>query len=602
MTGERIVRRLAAILAADVVGYSRLMGRDENGTLARLKAHRTERFEPPLARHGGRLVKLSGDGALVEFSSAVDALGAAIEFQQAMAAANMDQPEDTAIVFRIGLHLGDLIVEGDDLYGDGVNVAARLEAEAPPGGIVISGDLHNAVAGRLKAAFDDLGSLVLKNIERPLQAYEVKWDAAEWNAPAAALPIAISPPARDAPLALPDKPSIAVLPFQNMSGDPEQEYFADGVVEDIITALSRFKSLFVIARNSSFSYKGKSPDIRQVGRELGVRYVLEGSVRKAASRLRITGQLIDATTGAHLWADRFEGAVEDVFELQDQVTEKVVAALAPRIEQAEIDRAKRKTIGNPGAYDCYLRSLACLQTLSKQNVEEAMALLRHAIDLDPELAPAYGLLLFCYAAGKGFAAVRNIEEENAEVARLVRIAARIGHDDAVALGNTGWAVAYVLHDLSHAQSLVDRAVALNPNLARAWGFSGWINLWSGNPAVAVEHLTRAMWHDPLHSGHIMNIWSAMAHACFFLDRYSESMAWAERNLRESPDAHPSLRIFAAGAAFAGMTETARKIGTRLHAVDPEFRVSRLGTYLGPYQKAEFLEKYAEGLRLAGLPE
>jgi adenylate cyclase len=602
MTGERVVRRLAAILAADVVGYSRLMGRDENGTLARLKAHRNERFEPTLARHGGRLVKLTGDGALVEFASVVDALGAAIEFQQAMAAANKDQPEDTAIVFRIGLHLGDLIVEGYDLYGDGVNVAARLEAEAPPGGILISGDVYNAVAGRLKAAFDDLGSLVLKNIERPLQAYEVKWEAAEWKAPAAAQPIAISPPARDVPLALPDKPSIAVLPFQNMSGDPEQEYFADGVVEDIITALSRFKSLFVIARNSSFSYKGKSPDIRQVGRELGVRYVLEGSVRKAASRLRITGQLIDATTGAHLWADRFEGAVEDVFELQDQVTEKVVAALAPRIEQAEIDRAKRKTIGNLGAYDCYLRSLACLQTLSKQNVEEAMALSTQAIDLDPELAPAYGLLLFCHAAGKGFAAVRNPDKDNAEVARLVRIAVRIVHDDAVALSNTAWAVAYVLHDLSHAQSLVDRAVTLNPNLARAWGFSGWINLWSGNPALAVEHLTRAMRHDPLHSSHLMNIWSAMAHACFFLNRYNESMAWAERNLRESPDAHPSLRIIAAGAAFAGMTETARKIGARLHAVDPEFRVSRLGTYLGPYQKPEFLEKYAEGLRLAGLPE
>jgi adenylate cyclase len=336
-----------------------------------------------------------------------------------------------------------------------------------------------------------------------------------------------------------------------------------------------------------------------VGRELGVRHVLEGSVRKAGSRVRITGQLIDATSGAHLWADRFKGAVEDVFELQDQVTEKVVAALAPRLEQAEIDRAKRKTIGNPGAYDCYLRSLACLQTLSKQNVEEAMALLRHAIDLDPELAPAYGLLLFCYAAGKGFAAVRNLDEDNAEVARLVRIAVRIADDDAVALGNTAWAIAYVLQDLSHAKSLVDRAVALNPNLARAWGFSGWINLWSGNPAVAAEHLARAVRHDPLHS---MNIWSAMAHACFFLDRYSESMTWAERGLRESPDAHPSLRIFAASAAFAGMTESARKAGVRLCAVDPMFRVSRLGSYLGPYRNREFVEKYAEGLRLAGLPE
>ena len=291
LTGERVVRRLAAILAADVVGYSRLMGRDENGTLARLKAHRTERLEPMLARHGGRLVKLTGDGALVEFPSAVDALSAAIEFQQAMAEANQDQPEDTAIVFRIGLHLGDLIVDGDDLYGDGVNVAARLEAEAPPGGIVISGDVHNAVAGRLKATFEDLG-----------RAFAEEHRAAGARLPGTGgrrtgrggIPLAMP---LDAPLALPDKPSIAVLPFQNMSGDPEQEYFVDGLVEDIITGLSRFKSLFVIARNSTFAYKGKSPDIRQVGRELGVRYVLEGSVRKVGNRIRITGQLIDAANG-----------------------------------------------------------------------------------------------------------------------------------------------------------------------------------------------------------------------------------------------------------------------------------------------------------------
>ena len=250
MTGERVVRRLAAILAADVVGYSRLMGRDEDGTLTRLKAHRTERLEPVLARHGGRLVKLTGDGALVEFASAVDALGAAIEFQQVIADANVDQPEDTCIVFRIGLHLGDLIVDGDDLYGDGVNVAARLEAEAPAGGIMISGDVYNAVVGRLKAAFEDQGDVSLKNIERPVRAYRV------WNeGVATASPSVTVPPSASAPLALPDKPSIAVLPFQNMSGDPEQEYFADGIAEDIITALSRFKSLFVIARNSSFSYK-----------------------------------------------------------------------------------------------------------------------------------------------------------------------------------------------------------------------------------------------------------------------------------------------------------------------------------------------------------
>jgi TolB-like protein/Tfp pilus assembly protein PilF len=403
-------------------------------------------------------------------------------------------------------------------------------------------------------------------------------------------------------LALPDKPSIAVLPFENISGDPEQEFFADGMVEEIITALSRFKSLFVIARNSSFSYKGKSPDMRKVGRELGVRYVLEGRVRKAGNRLRITGQLIDAMTGAYVWADRFDGGLKDVFELQDQITERVIAALAPRLEQAEMERSKRKRVGNLGAYDCYLRSLAYLQNVSKQGLEEALPLLRQAIELDPELAPAYGLLLQGHTQRKAYGLVLNPEEENAEVARLVRIVLRIGQDDAAALCNTGWAVAYVLRDLPHAKSLVDRAVALNPNLAQAWANSGWINLWSGNPAVAVKHLTRAMRHDPLQGDRIATMRAAMAHALFFLDKYDEAMAWAEKTLRENPNAHPSLRVLAASAAFANMTDVARKIGTRLLSADPAFRLSRLESYLGPYQKPEFLEKYAEGLRLAGLPE
>jgi len=278
-------RRLAAIVAADVVGYSRLMGRDESGTLARLRKNRTEHLDPVVAKYGGRLVKLTGDGALMEFGSAVDALSASIEFQQAIAEANRDQPADTGLVFRMGLHLGDLIVDGDDLYGDGVNVAARLEAEAPPGGIVISGAVHDATSGRLKAAFEDLGRLALKNIERPVQAYAVRWQSHEWPLTSSvdSRVATAAPDPADAPLPLPDKPSIAVLPFQNMSGDPEQEYFVDGLVEDIITALSRFPLFFIISRNSSFAYKGKSPDIRQVGRELGVRYVLGGACAKPAT-------------------------------------------------------------------------------------------------------------------------------------------------------------------------------------------------------------------------------------------------------------------------------------------------------------------------------
>src|SRR5262249_26641074 len=360
-------RKLAAIVAADVVGYSRLMGRDESGTLARLRKNRSERLDPVLTKYGGRLVKLTGDGALVEFASAVDALSAAIEFQQAMAEANGDRPADTALVFRMGLHLGDLIVDGDDLYGDGVNVAARLEGVAPAGGVLIARNARDDVAGRVKATFEDLGGLSLKNIERPVRAFRVKWEPSDWQQPVASEATPTPAASPQVPLPLPDKPSIAVLPFQNMSGDPEQEYFADGVAEEIITALSRFKSLFVIARNSSFTYKGRAVDVKRVGHELGVRYVLEGSVRKATDRVRIMGQLVDTAAGGHLWADRFDGGLGDIFDLQDQVTESVVGAIAPAVEKAEIERAKRKPTESLDAYALYLRGLARLyQFTSRQ--------------------------------------------------------------------------------------------------------------------------------------------------------------------------------------------------------------------------------------------
>jgi TolB-like protein/Tfp pilus assembly protein PilF len=461
-------------------------------------------------------------------------------------------------------------------------------------GVYVSGNAFEQIRGKTKFTFDDLGDRTLKNIDRPVRVYAVRGAGSLAIANTAAFPKTAN--ANDA-LPLPDKPSIAVLPFQNMSGDPEQEYFADGMVDDIITALSRFKSLFVIARNSSFSYKGKSPDIRQVGRELGVRYVLEGSVRKAGSRLRISGQLIDASTGAHLWADRFDGALEDVFELQDQVTERVVAAIAPRLEQAAIDRSSRKTARNLGAYDCYLRSLALMRPVSsKQDLAQAEPLLRHAIELDSDLAPAYGLLLVCHANRKTL----GLEPDAAEVARVVRIVLRIGQDDPAALSNTGWAVAYVLRDLAHGRLLVDRALALNPSLVDGWSRSGWINVWSGNPALAVEHLKRAIRHDPLHQ--FGNVLSGMANALFFLGKYDEAMAWAERMLRENPDTYPGTRIFAASAAFANLTDVAQEAAKRLLSIDPEFRVSRLASYLGPFQNPEFIEKYAEGLRLAGIPE
>ena len=583
-------RRLAAILAADVVGYSRLMGRDESGTLARLREHRQLRLEPALARYGGRLVKLTGDGALVEFASAVDALKAALEFQQAMAAANDGQPADTAIVFRIGLHLGDLIVEGDDLYGDGVNVAARLEGEAPPGGIVISGNLHDAVVGRLEAAFADLGDLALKNIERPVRAYRVVENSAA-TAPAA--------PSAPAALAQPDKPSIAVLPFQNMSGDPEQEYFADGMVEDIITALSRFKSLFVIARNSSFTYKGRAVDIKQVGRELGVRYVLEGSVRKAGNRVRITGQLIDASNGTHIWADRFEGGTADVFSLQDEMTERVIAAIAPAIEQVEIERARQKQPSSLTAHDLYLRASATWWRAQRDTSDEIVRLLRHALEIDPNHAMAGALLLAVHAVRRTVNLADNSPAERQEVEALIKKILSSKQDDAASLGYAAFAIAVCLRDLPLAAEKIARALALNPNLSDAWAFSGYIQTWSGNPALAVDHFARAWRLDPLNGSG--NWKSGLAHTYFFLDRHEEALNVAQDMMRTTAAAHASLRIGAAAASFAGKMDVAREFGARLHQLDPSLRVSDLARYLGPYPPA-LLEKYQQGLRLAGLPE
>jgi adenylate cyclase len=403
-------------------------------------------------------------------------------------------------------------------------------------------------------------------------------------------------------LTLPDKPSIAVLPFTNMSGDPEQVYFADGIVEDIITALSRFKALFVIARNSSFAYKGKSPDIRQVGRDLGVRYVLEGSVRKAGRRLRIAAQLIDAVSGAHTWVERFDGALDDVFELQDEVTERVVAAIAPRLERAEILRARRRSPINTDAYDCYLRGLACLTPISRDGMEQALGLFIKANDLDPDYAPAYGMAIFCHANRFGFGLTEDAAYRRSEISRLWQMIARVGHDDGLALGQAAWAVAFVLRDLESARQLIDRAQELNPNLSSVWISSGWISVWEGNPDLAMKHLKRAERLDPGAISITIPSLSPMAHACFFLGQHEEALTLAERLVGHNPSAHPALRIGAASAVFAGRSDTAHRLATRLQALDPAFRVSRLREYLGPYREPGFVEKYAEGLRRAGLPD
>jgi TolB-like protein/class 3 adenylate cyclase len=586
-----VSRRLVAVFAADVEGYSRLMSADEVGTLKALTERRAI-LDRIIGEHRGRIANTAGDSVLAEFGSAVDAIQCAVEAQAALAEANSSQASDRRICFRIGIHIGDVMVRAGDLFGDGVNIAARLQSIAKPGGVCISGATYDQVRKVLPVTFADLGALHIKNIQEPIRTYQAVTETRE---PAPLGNTEDLPP-------LPDKPSIAVLSFKNMSGDPEQEYFTDGMAEDITTALSRFKSLFVIARNSSFSYKGKAIDANRVGRELGVRYVLEGSVRKAGSRLRIAAQLIDAASGAHIWADRFDGALEDVFEFQDQVTEKVVGAIAPRVERAEIVRARRRPPSNTDAYDCYLRGLTCLSPMTADGLEQALGLFTKASALDPDYASAYGMAMYCHAHRFDLllAEADDIAHRRSEISRLWPIVARVGQDDGVALGEAAWAVAYLLRDLSSARQLIDRALELNPNLASAWANSGWINIWQGHPDLAIEHIDRAERLDP---GSLrLTSFAAMAHARFFLGEYEKALGLAEGILRHNPDAHVCLRIGAASAAIAGRFDTAHRLAARLQVIDPAFRVSRLSEYLGPYQKSAFVEKYAEGLRLAGLPE
>ena len=596
-------RKLVAVLAADVVGYSRLMGRDESGTLARLREHRRRRLEPTLARYGGRLVKLTGDGALVEFASAVEALSAAITFQQAMNEVDPECAETERIVFRIGLHLGDMIVEGDDLYGDGVNIAARLETAAPAGGILVSRTVHEAVTGRLKATFADLGNLALKNIERPVQAFSVKWEPSDWRRPSSP---ALEPsydqrqPSSVEQLALPDKPSIAVLPFQNFSVDPEQEYFADGIVEDIITALSRFRSLFVIARNSSFAYKGRSPDIRQVGRELGVRYVLEGSVRKAASKVRITSQLINSENGAHIWADQLDGALENIFELQDQVTENVVGAIAPQLERAEIERARQKPTDSLDAYDHYLRGMTNLHRGTRESIDEALARFNRALQLDPNFASAHAMAAWCHVWRKVNGWMTDRPREIAEGARLARRAVELGGDDAVALTRGGHAVAHFTGDVDGGIALIDRALVLNPNLASAWFLGGFLRAWNGEPDGAIEYFARAMRLSPL-DPEMYRMQAGMAAAHLFAGRFDTASSWAEKSIRQLPSFLMVVGVIAASHALAGRTDEAQRAISHLRQLDPTLRISNLGDWI-PIRRPKDLATFADGLRRAGLQE
>jgi TolB-like protein/class 3 adenylate cyclase len=595
---NRVERRLSAILAADVAGYSRLMGLDEVGTARTLREHRAV-SDALVAKHGGRSVKTTGDGVLLEFPSVVDAVECAVAVQAVMAERNDGVPQDRRMLFRIGINLGDILIEGDDILGDGVNVAARLEGIAEPGGICISSSAYDPVRGKVAVEFADLGEQSLKNIDRPVRVYAAR--SKDHLGRAAPVVLASAPDAKK-PLPLPDKPSIAVLPFTNMSGDPEQDYFADGMVEEIITALSHFRQLFVIARNSSFTYKGRAVDVKQIGRELGVRYVLEGSVRKAANRVRITGQLVDTGTGAHLWADRFDGGLGDIFDLQDQVTESVVGAIAPAVEKAEIERAKRKPTDSLDAYALYLHGLDRFYqgVASRQANDEALRLFNSAIELDPDFASAYGRAALCYVWAKTNGWISGTPNEIAEVTRLAQRAVELGKDDAIALAVSGYALAFVVRDLGVGAALIDRSLVLNSNSAEAWNFGGWVKNFLGEPEPALERFARAMRLSPL-DPRLTAMRSGTAYAHFLLGRYDEAASWAAMALQNNPDFQSGLRIAAAINAMAGRPEQAHKAVARLRQLNPALRVSTLKDLVGPW-RAEDLSRYEEALRRAGLPE
>ena len=543
MAKERVERRLAAILAADVAGYSRLMGVDEEGTLGRLKALRSEVIYPRIAPLPGRIVKTTGDGMLIEFASVVDAVRCAIEVQRGMVERNASTVDDSRIAFRIGVNLGDIIVEGGDIYGDGVNIAARLEGIAEPGGICISEDAYRQVRGKIDAEFADIGEQSLKNISRPLRVYRVS------SGSAAELSTASAPA-----LPLPDKPSIAVMPFANMSGDPEQEYFADGMVDEIITALSRIRWLFVIARNSSFTYKGQAVDVKRVGRELGVRYVLEGSVRKAGGRVRITAQLIDATSGAHLWADRFDGSLEDVFDLQGKVASSVAGVMEPALQAAETACSATRPTNDLTAYDLYLRAYAIFMSSAKQ-LPEALRLLVQAIERDPHYGLALAWAAVCYARLCADGRSEDPEADSRKGADLARRALQVGGDDPGIIANAALALADFGQDIGAMLALVDRALAFNPNFARGWFISGLLRNYAGQPDVAIEHVETSLRLSP--RARIGMAFDVIGAAYFASRRFDEAIPKLLLAIQEDPSFPGPYRHLAACYAHMGRLEEAR---------------------------------------------
>jgi len=586
MAEERLQRRLAAILSADVVGYSRLMGMDEAGTLSRLNALRRKLIDPAIAAHSGRIVKLMGDGALVEFASAVDAVTCAIEIQRQVQEHEAGGSEANPIRFRIGINVGDIIIEGQDILGDGVNIAARIEGAAEPGGISISEDAWRQVQGKVTANFVDAGEQNLKNIARPVRIYRLD-------------PTPKGTSAAEAPRPMPvqsDKPSIAVLAFNNMSGDPEQEYFSDGISEDIITDLSKLSELHVIARNSTFTYKGKPVDVKQVGRDLGVRYVLEGSVRKAGNRVRVTGQLIDAASGAHVWADRFDRDLTDIFAVQDELTREIIAALKVKLTPEKREWLIRKNTIDQETYDLFLRGRERAWLNSKAGNVEARNLLGRVVAINPDFAAAHAFIGFThvndYVNGWG---------EDPE--RSLRIGLEIA-ERAVQLDEAEPQCHYILSVALGFSRQVDRALAearrslaLAPNLAPGHHTVARMLTFTGDPAGAVNTLDAYMRLDPLYPDMALHF---LAEARFSLGQFDEAVTALKQRLERSPDSATSLALLASCYGHLGRIDEARAAWAQVMKIAPNFSIERQRRIL-PYRNPDDFERRVEGLRKAGIP-
>ena len=585
MAEERVQRRLAAILVADVVGYSRLMGHDETGTLAALKAHRKELIEPKSAEYHGRIVKLTGDGTLMEFGSAVDAVLFAVDVQRAIAGRNAEVPEDRRITYRMGINIGDIIIDGDDIYGDGVNVAARLEGLADPGGICVARNVFDQVKNKVDLGFEDMGEQEIKNIAEPVRAYRV---------------LSARPSAIEAPPPLPDKPSIAVLPFTNISGDPEQEFFADGMAEDIITALSKYRWFFVIARNSSFTYKGKTVKVQQVATELGVRYVLEGSVQRAGDRIRVNAQLIDAETGTHIWAERYDRDLADIFALQDEITEQIVSSIAPELGTAERERARRKPPASLDAWGRFQRGLWHVYHVNERDHSEAERLMREVTEIDPGFSPAYAYLAFL----RYLAVIHGFAEDDAKTLAeghaLGNKAVTLDRNDPVA----HFALARILTMEGEMEAAIAEskiAIGLNPNDPHGHHSLGWALYWGRADAEgSLEHFNTALRLNPRDPFRWITLMMKGA-ALRFLKRYDEAIEWG-RAACQYPEGEflPHLHL-AATFGQAGKVDEARAEITRALELRPDLTITFMGRRYAALHPA-MGNPFFDGLREAGLPE